>query len=192
MFANKKFILASASIRRRFFFSKLNLDFTIVHPEVDEKIHIDENPEKYVKRITKEKFKNVLKGNKNKIIVSADTVVVLKKDILQKPKNKEEATLFLKSLSNNWHCVITAMIVGDENNNFYDIDKSLVHFKELSSNDIKIYLDSNEWIGKAGGYAVQGFGSFLIDGINGKVDNIIGFPVSIFNELLMKFNKCQN
>lgn len=182
----KKIVLASASPRRRFFLSALGFNFEIFEPDVDETPEEFENAESYAVRMSKLKIKFVKDKIKKPydIILAADTVVSVKNKIFLKPRNKEEAEYYLRELSGTWHKVITSVSVIKNGDIKTSVKKTLVHFRKISDYDIRIYINSGEWIDKAGGYAIQGLGSFFTDNIIGGVDNIIGFPLKLVLNML--------
>ena len=184
--SEKKIILASASPRRRLFLSALGFKYETIESGIDETPLKNEEPEAYAKRISKLKIKSVKTIVKKPydIIIAADTVVSIRKKILLKPKDKEVAEKYLRELSGNWHKVITSVSLLENNGFKTSVEKTLVHFRKLSDYDIKIYIDSGEWMDKAGGYAIQGIGGFFSDNIIGGVDNIIGFPIKLVLKLL--------
>ncbi|MBN1619271.1 septum formation protein Maf [candidate division WOR-3 bacterium] len=184
----EKIFLASASSRRSFFLSALKAEFSVIIPEVDETPFRGESPLEYVVRMAKEKFSDAAKkaGREDLFIVSADTVVALDEDIFLKPVSREEALSHIRKLSGKWHTVLTALVCGFKDKNTTEVSSTEVCFRELKENEISLYLSSNEWMGKAGAYAVQGLGGFMVDGIKGAVDNVVGFPTSLFLSMAEK------
>lgn len=123
-----------------------------------------------------------------KILVTADTVVY-KNKIINKPKNKKDAFRILKFLSNDWHYVYTAVTVFLNNVEYSFVEKTAVKFMKLNSDDVKKYIEKEKVLDKAGGYAIQGFGGFLIESIKGDYFNVVGFPVNKFIKVLKeKYN----
>ncbi|MBN2363764.1 septum formation protein Maf [candidate division WOR-3 bacterium] len=184
----EKICLASASSRRSFFLKAINADFSELIPNVDETPFKNENPERYARRISETKFNDAVnKCGKDVFIVSADTVVSLNDEILVKPENRTLAKSHLERLSGIFHTVTTAVTCGYENDYTTEVSVTWVHFKQLTEKDIRLYLDSGEWYGKAGGYAIQGLGSFMIDCVKGFVDNVVGFPLALFISMAEKY-----
>ena len=111
-------------------------------------------------------------------------LVISGREILGKPKDREDAFRMLKSLSGKTHKVISgvSIIKGDKVITFSE--KTLVKFKKLSDEDIKAYLETNEYRDKAGSYAIQRKGTFFVDSIKGDYFNVVGFPVSKIAEKL--------
>ena len=190
---NHEIYLASQSQRRIDFLKQLKLDFKHFSADIDETRLKDEQPLNYLSRIVnmkKEKAWVILesKGDLDKkLVVTADTIVVLGDVIFQKPKDKDEARYFLNTLSSRWHNVITGYSISDGNEiNLYNFVKTEVLFKKLSEREIDFYLSQDEYKDKAGAYAVQGIGGFMVKKFVGSYSNIVGLPVSEFFEDLQK------
>jgi len=111
-------------------------------------------------------------------LLSADTIVVLDNEIINKPSDKDDAINMITKLSGRTHSVFTgvAIFFNDKVDTFFV--KSDVTFKKLSIKEISDYCDTDEPYDKAGAYAVQGIGSFMVKSINGSYSNVIGLPVS--------------
>jgi septum formation protein len=127
---------------------------------------------------------------KNAIIISADTIVVLD-EILEKPKSREEAFCFLQKLKGRVHKVITGYTILNQKNlkKITDFEETKVEFGNYDNSFIDKYLDKNEYIDKAGAYAIQGYGKLLVKKITGDYMNIVGFPIySISQHLKNDFN----
>lgn len=181
-------VLASSSPRRHQFFRDLGLVFRIVLPQGNEpRPERGEPPAQYALRTASEKGEGVTKQCPDSVVLAADTIVVLGKSILGKPENEKEALAMLKQLSGRTHSVITAVSVhipGAEHQAFYC--KSAVTFHAWHHDVLEAYARSGESLDKAGGYAVQGLGSFLIQSIKGSWTNVVGLPVTKVTELLLK------
>ncbi|HZK44152.1 MAG TPA: Maf family protein [Syntrophomonadaceae bacterium] len=184
----KKIILASGSPRRRELFDRLGIDYTQITAEIAEDIQLNELPEEAVRRIAQEKAKAVSQALKSGIIVSADTIVVYNGMILGKPKNELEAFDFLETLSGNSHRVITAICLINKHTGFCAVKTAttLVHFRDLSGEEIKAYIATKEPFGKAGAYAIQGIGALLVEKIEGCYFNVVGLPLTILYEMLLE------
>ncbi|TYB30830.1 MAG: septum formation protein Maf [Candidatus Mcinerneyibacterium aminivorans] len=185
---SNRFILGSSSPRRKKIFEKLGLNFRRVFPQIDEeKFDRNENPSDFVKKISYEKLKEIESKNtfKDEIVVTSDTVVYLN-HIITKPDSFKEAYQMLKKLSGNTHHVLSGVSVkkGDRIVGF--CEKTEVTFMKLSDAEIKNYLKREQYSDKAGGYAIQGLGGFLIEKIKGDYYNIVGFPVNRFIKVLKK------
>ena len=177
---NLKFILGSSSPRRLELLKQINLyPNEIFNPEINEDQKKNELPIFYVKRMAKEKMKVVQKKFPNNLILTADTIVYVGRRIIDKTNDKSKAIKFLELLSGRRHRVSTAF-------NLYCKDKidslrvvtSIVKFKRLTENEIKSYIESNEWKGKAGSYGIQGSAEKFIQFISGSYSNIVGLPLN--------------
>jgi septum formation protein len=180
-------ILASNSPRRKEILTKHNINFKIVVSNVEEIIDNTLHPTKIAESLAFQKAQAVFKSNKNDIVLGFDTIVVLDNKIYPKPKDINQEKEFLLELSNKTHMVITgcAILSKSQIKTFHEI--SYVTFKELTEEDIQDYIDTNEWIDKAGGYAIQGEGKVLISSFEGDLDNIIGLPITTLKKELIKF-----
>jgi len=181
-------ILASASPRRKEILENANVKFDVVKSTIDEVILDQELPSQVVMRLAFEKCMDIAYKNENDLVIGADTIVVLDDIILGKPKDKEDATSMIKKLSGKTHQVITGISLVNLNVNKKIIDYvvSNVKFKDLSEEDIKDYIQTNESLDKAGAYGIQGYGAMLVEEIQGDYFNIVGLPISRLSDLLKK------
>ncbi len=179
-------ILASASPRRKEILENTNLKFRIIKSDIDEKIFEGESPQQVVMRLSFEKCMHIACKHESSLVIGADTIVVLDDMILGKPKDKDEAYCMLKKLSNKIHQVITgiSLINLEGNKKIIDYVVSNVKFKDLSEEDIKDYIQTNESLDKAGAYGIQGYGALLVEEIKGDYFNIVGLPISKISDLL--------
>ena len=177
---NLKFILGSSSPRRLELLKQINFyPNEIFKPEINEDPQKKELPILYVKRMAKEKMEVVKKKFPNDLILTADTIVYVGRRIIDKTNEKSKAIKFLELLSGRRHRVSTAF-------NLYCKDKidslrvvtSVVKMKRLTDNEIKSYIESNEWKGKAGAYGIQGSAEKFIQFISGSYTNIVGLPLN--------------
>lgn len=181
-------ILASASPRRKEILENTKLKFDIIKSDIDEIILEKEAPIQAVMRLAFEKSMDIASKNENDLIIAADTVVVLDENILGKPKDKYEAYNMIRSLSGRTHEVITGISLVNLglSKKIIDYVVSTVKFKELSDEDIKDYIHTNESLDKAGAYGIQGYGAMLVEKIEGDYFNIVGLPISKLSDLLKK------
>ncbi|MCL4124332.1 UNVERIFIED_CONTAM: hypothetical protein GTU68_060255 [Idotea baltica] len=112
------------------------------------------------------------------MVLCADTVVAVGRRILGKPENAAQAVQYLNLLSGRRHRVITAMALRTKDGVKQRDVMTSVRFKTLSDSEISDYIRSNEWQGKAGGYAIQGIGAAFIPAINGSYTNVVGLPLA--------------
>ncbi len=183
---DKQVILASASPRRREIFNLIGVQALQIPAEIDESI-LYNDPRKVIKEHAKNKAKAVAKKYDNDcLIVGADTIVYQDRQILGKPADKFEAADYLSRLSGNYHYVYTGISIEYKHNNYYDYTKSRVEFKDLSAYEIEEYLKTGEPFDKAGAYGIQGYGSQFIKKITGCYFNVMGFPVYLFYNMLLR------
>lgn len=118
-------------------------------------------------------------------IVGADTVVYFKGRVLGKPRDESEARAFLTMLRGSWHAVITGIAIISLRERAIIVDYATTHVKmrNYSDEEINAYLSTGEWVGKAGGYAIQGKGALLVEAIVGCFFNVVGLPLSRLYEL---------
>ena len=183
-----KFILASASERRKELLSRIVRDFEVIVSDFDEdSVKVNNNIENYVKILSEGKAKSVsLNCSKDSIIIGADTIVVIDNKVLGKPKDKNDAFRMLKALSNNVHRVYSGVTVI---NNTTKVIKSEclyteVYFSELSDEEIWKYIETEECLDKAGAYGIQGFGGVFVKRINGCYYNVVGLPLNLLNKMI--------
>ena len=172
------FILGSSSPRRKELLLSIGISADlVVGPEIDETPLIREKPRPYVWRMATEKNAAIQRAPID-IVLTADTIVTCGTRILGKPKNREMARRYLELLSGRRHNVVTAVVVSSENINRQRIVETRVKMKNLSDSEIDWYLETNEWKGKAGGYAIQGKAAVLIPFISGSYTNVMGLPLA--------------
>ena len=180
-------ILASNSQRRQEILKDAGFNFKVITSNIEETSDKKIITERILD-IAEKKLEQIAKNNKNKFILVADTVVELNGKIFGKPKNREEAFSFLKTLSGQIHRVITAYVFKNISKNILikEIVVSEVKFFDLDDETINWYLDTGEPFDKAGAYGIQGYGRILVEKINGDFYSIMGFPISNFLENLRK------
>jgi septum formation protein len=172
-----RLILASASPRRLDLLTRLGVVPDAVIPaEIDETPHKAEIPDRYACRMAMEKAAAV--AEPGSLVLAADTVVAAGRRILPKAETEDEARAALALLAGRRHRVHSAVAVTDpEGRTRFRLSTSLVAFKRLSSEEIRAYLASGEWLGKAGGYAIQGRAEALVRMLSGSHSGVIGLPL---------------
>lgn len=188
----KKFILASASPRRKEILENIGLEFEVAVSDTDEgQVDAAALPVSvYVQELALLKATSVAKMRKSgdELIISADTVVCIDGEILGKPKDREDAFRMLKMLSGNCHSVFTGICVMNTKNAFSVCNsvETKVYFRNLSDEQIQSYVESGEPMDKAGAYGIQGLGSVLVEKIDGDYFNVVGLPATKLSEILKK------
>lgn len=134
-------------------------------------------------QLLKSKMTNVQR--KQTWIIGVDTIGALGRKILLKPKDKSDARKMLLTLSDTTHYVITGLVLMNAHSgeNYSAVVKTGVTFKKIAKVELEKYLDSNQWVGKAGSYAVQGRAKGFVEKIEGHASNVIGLPIPEFTEL---------
>ena len=177
---NKHFILGSSSQRRVELLCQIGVKpDLILSPDINEKIYSNELPRKYVERMSLEKNKVFRKEYSRSIILTADTVVSLGIRILPKTMDANTAEKCLKLISGRRHKVFTSFTLYTPNKLLKTKTiQSIVKFKRLHPDEISYYLASNEWQGKAAGYAIQGIAASFVNFISGSYSNVVGLPLA--------------
>jgi len=172
--------LASGSPRRRELLSQIEVDFSVLSVDVDERRLEGEQPTDYVKRVAIAKAQagwDCLANNEKRAVLGSDTSVVLQDDILGKPVDEQDARLMLQKLSGKTHQVMTAVALVNGPEVVCELTRNLVTFAQLTEQDIEWYLSTQEGVDKAGSYAVQGLAALFIDKIEGSYSAIMGLPL---------------
>ncbi|MCR5790881.1 MAG: Maf family protein [Lachnospiraceae bacterium] len=185
----RKIILASGSPRRRELLTQAGLQFEVIKSDADETITKTE-PAEIVKELSSRKAAAALQcfppetaSEPAPLIVAADTIVVLDGKVLGKPEDQADALAILKSLSGRAHKVYTGVCVltpGDEKPALLFAEETQVEMCAFSEEDILSFIATGIPMDKAGAYAIQGLGSFLVKGIIGDFHNVMGFPLGRF------------
>jgi septum formation protein len=170
--------LASASPRRKRLLEQAGIPYEAVPSEIAE--HADgDDPVEVACGLALQKAGAVRQASAGKWIVGADTVVVLEGAVLGKPADRAEAREMLEKLSGREHRVTTGFSILDPRGEeaLTEAVVTGVLFKELDPKEIDGYLDTGEPFGKAGGYAIQGVGAFMVERIDGSYTNVVGLPL---------------
>jgi septum formation protein len=178
------FILGSGSPRRLELLAQLGIiPDAVCPPDIDETPLKNELPRAYCTRVTREKVAAV-PANAEDVVLCADTTVALGRRILGKPADAGQAAEFLLALAGRRHQVITAVAVRRGDQLWQRSVVSQVKMKRLSDAELNAYLASNDWQGKAGGYAIQGPAGAFIPWISGSFTGIVGLPLAETANLL--------
>ena len=184
MKTKNKIILASSSPRRRELFDQYGLDYIVDYVETDEVLDESLTLSKRLENIALQKARPLKSKYPHHIIISGDTMVICHQQMMGKPKDRQEAKELLKLLSHHEQVVMSAVCIIDENKEMTFCDETKVIFHQLSEQDIEEYLDTNEWIGKAGGYAIQGIAKKFVKEVIGDQETVIGFPMKLIMNYL--------
>jgi septum formation protein len=185
---DKPLYLASASPRRQELLKNIGISFRVIVPAGEDITFPFKSPRYYAEKKAEIKMQETLRSNPidDGCIITADTIVERKNRILEKPRSVEDAVRLLKMLEGKWHTVFTAYCISM--NRQKEVLKSIssqVKFKQLTMREIKNYVATGEPMDKAGAYAIQGYGLFMIEEIKGSYTNIVGLPLThVINDLL--------
>ena len=184
----RKIILASGSPQRKKLLETIGLDFEIEKSNYKEDISEKIPAYKLAQKLALGKAQDVAQKHKNAIIIGADSFVVLGKEFLGKPRTPQKAKEILKKISGKKHQLITGIAIIDTKRNkiFTDYEITEVWLKKLNAKEINSYVKTKEPLDKAGGYAIQGIGSILIEKINGNYTNVVGLPINKVYKYLLK------
>ena len=180
-------ILASKSPRRQELLHHITDDFEVIVSDADEVLPEGISPEEAPVYLSRIKARAVADSHPDRIIIGADTVVILDGKVLGKPRDKNDAIRMLRTLSDRIHTVVTgcSIIKGDRICSFGDSTR--VEFYPLTDREIEDYIASGEPFDKAGAYGIQGKGSLLVKGIEGDFFNVMGLPVGKLHRELKAF-----
>lgn len=186
---DKKIILGSNSPRRKELLAGLDIEF-----EVDTRNNFEEvyDPSTPIEKIPEVLAEGKSYGfhrelTENEILITSDTLVMCGDRVMGKPHSREEAFDMLRCLSGREHKVITAVTMRDNAGCFTSSDTAIVHFKELSDNEITYYIDNYRPFDKAGAYGIQEWIGYMgIGKIEGSYFTIMGLPVHLVYEGLLK------
>lgn len=172
-------VLASASPRRRELLDQIDLPPDSVDPaDIDETPRRGELPAAYAARLARAKAETVAARQPGRFVLAADTVVATGRRILPKPSDRAEAARCLARLSGGRHRVYGGIcVLAPDGRRAQRTVQTQVKMKRLHPTEVQWYLDSDEWDGKAGGYAIQGRASAFVPWINGSYANVVGLPV---------------
>lgn len=180
-----RIVLASASPRRIDLLSGLGIVAEVVPADVDETNLPGESPHDYVMRVALDKAHAVVDSTSGAVVIAADTSVVVDGAILGKPVDTTDAVRMIRELSGLTHQVLTAVVVIDAGRIEHSVITSTeVTIAELTDDEIEWYVATGEPFGKAGAYAIQGIGGFLVESIDGDPSTVIGLPLRATVELL--------
>ena len=183
-----RLILASESPRRYELLKQVGLDFNVIPSGIEEDYIKGESPRKHVLRLADAKALDVGNQYPDRWVVAADTIVYVDHSILGKPKSLEEAKKMLRRLSGKEHRVLTGFSVQHREKGKRDREavQTAVRVKKLTQAEMGWYVETGEPFDKAGGYAVQGIGSFMIESIKGSYTNVVGLPIYELIQMLSR------
>ena len=179
-----KLILASGSPRRSEILTSVGWEFEKHVADIDETERPGEMAEDYVVRLAREKAEAVAASFPDRIVLGADTTVVIDAYILGKPTALPDARRMLRLLSGRWHEVLTGVAVVRNGKTRTSIQSTRVKFYNLNDLGIEFLVLNGSPLDKAGAYAVQAQAALFIEGIEGDYWNVVGLPISLVYKLI--------
>ncbi len=186
---SRRIILASSSPRRKELLRLAGLKFEVDPGDYEEKMDLDMPPHRLARFLSRKKAEAVAARYKDAIVIAADTFILFRGRLMGKPRTEEDAKGMLETLNGKTHSVITGFTVIDTLNR-RRLSRSVetrVSFKRLTAAEIESYIRTEEPLGKAGAYAIQGLGAVIVKKIEGDYFNVVGLPLSSFADALKKF-----
>jgi septum formation protein len=177
-------ILASQSPRRSELLGRLGLRFDIRPADIDESYLDHEMPADHAERLAREKALTIARTEPDALVIGSDTIVILDSDVLGKPRDDAEAVRMLQRLAGREHEVFTAVAVVHGGRTESALERVRVRFRALDPRACEEYVATGEPLDKAGAYGIQGFGSALVEGIEGDYFAVMGLPVVRTLELI--------
>ncbi len=180
-------VLASQSPRRAELIGRLGLAFETIPADIDESRLGDETPDEHAERLSREKALTISRARPEALVVGSDTIVVVDGDVLGKPRDAAEAVEMLLRLSGREHEVHTGVAVARGDRVESGLEKVKVRFRPLDRATCEAYVATGEPMDKAGAYGIQGFGSAIVEGIEGDFFAVMGLPVVRMLGLIERF-----
>jgi septum formation protein len=182
-----RLILGSQSPRRKEILSYFAIPFVQIPSAFDEEsVPFQGNPSQYAQELSLKKAQVLAHRFPEDVILTADTVVYLDGKIFNKPKDADEAFAMFRCFSGKWQQVFTAVTVQKNKEIYSGFEETKILFHHLNDEQIKLYHCSAPFLDKAGGYAIQGAGSILVSRIDGCYYNVMGLPVNVIKDLLLR------
>jgi septum formation protein len=180
-------VLASQSPRRAELIARLGLDFDIEPADIDESYRPGETPPEHAERLAREKAEKVASTHRHALVVGSDTIVVIDGDVLGKPRDREQAVEMLMRLSGRDHEVCTGIAVAMDGRVESGLERVRVRFRTLDRRACEEYVATGEPMDKAGSYGIQGYGSAIVECIEGDYFAVMGLPVVRMLTLVQRF-----
>lgn len=179
-------VLASGSPRRAEIMNSVGWAFTKDVPDVDESEIEGEPAEDYVRRLAQTKAEAVAARHPGRIVLGADTTVVLEGQILGKPVDEDDARRMLRALSGKWHDVLTGVAIASDGETHTGLQRTRVKFAEMNHDEVELLVRLGQPLDKAGAYAVQAQAALFIEGIEGDYWNVVGLPINLVYMMLRR------
>src|ERR671920_209934 len=181
-----RLILASASPRRLDLLARIGVVPDAVAPaDIDESVPKGELPREHAARLAREKAQAVAAKEPDALVLGADTVVAVGRRILPKVEDEDSLRACMRLLSGRRHRVLTGIALAIPGQGIRErLVETMIAMKRLSDEEIDYYASHGEWRGKAGGYALQGYGEVYVRHIGGSYSNVVGLPLAETRHLL--------
>jgi septum formation protein len=170
-------VLASASPRRRQLLDLIGIAHEVRPANIDETMRPRETPRRHAERLAREKATAIAKRDPDLITIGADTIVVLNRSVLGKPRDTDDAARMLALLSGREHLVTTAVAVSRGKKLRSAVEEVRVRFRRLRDDEIEAYIATGEPMDKAGAYGIQGYGATIVERIEGDYFAVMGLPI---------------
>jgi septum formation protein len=170
-------VLASSSPRRRQLLDLIGIAHEVRPANIDETMRPREAPRRHAERLAREKASAIAKRDPDLITIGADTIVVVNRKVLGKPRDTDDAARMLTMLSGREHMVITAVAVSRGRKLRSAVEEVRVRFRRLRDDEIEAYIATGEPMDKAGAYGIQGYGATIVERIEGDYFAVMGLPV---------------
>jgi septum formation protein len=177
-------VLASGSPRRRQLLELIGIEHEVLPSNIDETLRPRETPRRHAERLAREKASAVATREAGKITIAADTIVVINRKVLGKPRDEDDARRMLSMLSGREHTVITAVAVARGRKLRSAVEEVRVKFRRLRQDEIDAYIATGEPMDKAGAYGIQGFGATIVECVDGDYFSVMGLPLARLVTLL--------
>jgi septum formation protein len=177
-------VLASSSPRRRQLLDLIGIPHEVRPANIDETMRPREAPRRHAERLAREKATVIATRDPDVITIGADTVVVINRKVLGKPRDDAEAFHMLSQLSGREHTVVTAVAVSRGRKLRSAIEEVQVKFRRLRDDEIEAYVATGEPMDKAGAYGIQGYGATIVESINGDYFAVMGLPLARLTALM--------
>ncbi len=170
-------VLASSSPRRSELLKLIGIEHEVRPPNIDETMRPREVPRRHAERLAREKASAIATRDPDLITIGADTVVVINRKVLGKPKDEDDAARMLSMLSGREHTVVTAVAVSRGRKLRSAIEEVRVRFRVLRDDEIEAYIATGEPMDKAGAYGIQGYGATIVERVEGDYFAVMGLPL---------------
>lgn len=180
----ERLVLASTSPRRSAILGQLSVPFEVVTPTYRETEIAGCEPGDLVARHARGKARSALVEHPGRLILGVDTGVELEGQLYGKPRDRDDAIRILTRLAGRTHSVISGVCLADDDAEEVELAQTAVTFRPLNPGQIERYVETGEWRGLAGGYAIQGLGALLVESLEGDYLNVVGLPAATLVRML--------